>query len=147
MFFKKLPTVSLALLVTAYATFGWFLATSHYSSLAWILAIAWLLLLAWALLSPLRSSAAFISRWFKSDVVAFLSLMLLAAGVAIVLFWLHIFVQALIILSAEILARVDIQTANFSEGQAFWILTITSLLGLAVGWGIYYLVYIADLPL
>uniref|UniRef100_A0ACD5GPQ5 Uncharacterized protein n=1 Tax=Desertifilum tharense IPPAS B-1220 TaxID=1781255 RepID=A0ACD5GPQ5_9CYAN len=42
---------------------------------------------------------------------------------------IYIFATGLILLSAGSLARLDIQTAGYTERQAFWILTATSLIG------------------
>lgn len=109
-------------------------AVAKYNLPAGVLAIGWIVLSSMAFISPLTSFSAFISRWFKSDTVAFATLFLIAAGAAIVLYWLHIFLQILTILAVDILARIDIQYAGLTGVQAFWILTILSLTGLVLGW-------------
>jgi hypothetical protein len=45
----------------------------------------------------------------------------------------RVFLDTLLIIAAAILAKIDFQTAGFSEGQAFWFLSIFSLTGLALG--------------
>jgi hypothetical protein len=109
-------------------------AIVKYNLPAGVLAIGWIVVSSMAFISPLTSFSAFISRWFKSDTVAFATLFLLAAGAAIILYWLHIFLQILTILAVDILARIDIQYAGLTGVQAFWILTILSLTGLVLGW-------------
>jgi hypothetical protein len=99
-----------------------------------ILAIGWILMASAAFMSPLTSFSRFISRWFKSDTIAFLSVFLLAGVATLTLFLLQVFLQILTILAAEALARIDIQTRGANLTQAFWLLTIDALLGLSIGW-------------
>ncbi len=98
------------------------------------LAIAWIFISAFAFIAPLTSFSRFISRWFKSDTVAFLAIFCMAALAAVILYWLHVALQILTILAAEALARIEIQMSGSSGLQAFWILTLVSLLGLSIGW-------------
>lgn len=98
------------------------------------LAIAWILVSSMAFISPLTSFSSFVSRWFKSDTVAFLTLVTIAGMAAVILYWLHVFLQILTILAADALARIDIQTVGLSGNQAFWILVLVSLTGLIAGW-------------
>lgn len=99
-----------------------------------IMTVGWIFLLSLLFMSPLTSFSRFITRWFKSDTVAFLSICMMASLAAVVLFWLHVFIQILLIVAAETLARLDIQTLGLDEWQAFWLLSTASLIGLAVGW-------------
>ncbi|HEY9616806.1 MAG TPA: hypothetical protein V6C64_08200 [Microcoleaceae cyanobacterium] len=99
-----------------------------------IMTVGWIFLLSVIFMSPLTSFSRFINRWFKSDTVAFLSICMIASLAAVVLFWLHVFIQILLIVAAETLARLDIQTSGLDEWQAFWRLSTASLIGLAIGW-------------
>lgn len=99
-----------------------------------LLAIAWILLSSMAFISPLTSFSSFVSRWFTSDTVAFLTIVTLAGMAAVILYWLHVFLQILTILAADALARIDMQAAGMSGIQAFWILFLVSLTGLVTGW-------------
>lgn len=99
-----------------------------------LLAIGWILVSSLAFISPLTSFSSFITRWFKSDTVAFLTIVTIAGMAAVILYWLHVFLQILTILAADALARIDIQTAGLTGNQAFWILTLVSLTGLIIGW-------------
>ncbi len=102
--------------------------------IAGLLAVGWIFASSMAFISPLTNFSAFISRWFKSDAVAFMTLFMLAAMAAVILYWLHIFLQILTILAVDVLARIDIQCLGLSGVQAFWILISISLVGLAIGW-------------
>uniref|UniRef100_A0A832H2T3 Uncharacterized protein n=1 Tax=Oscillatoriales cyanobacterium SpSt-402 TaxID=2282168 RepID=A0A832H2T3_9CYAN len=102
--------------------------------LAALLAIGWIFLSSMAFISPLTSFSSFLSHWFKSDTVAFMTLFMFASLAAVILYWLHIFLQILTILAVDVLARIDIQCLGLSGVQAFWILVSISLTGLAIGW-------------
>lgn len=99
-----------------------------------LLAVGWILLSSMVFISPITNFNTFISRWFSSDTVAFLTIFMIAGMAAVVLFWLHVFLQILTILAVDALARIDIQAAGLSGLQAFWLLALVSLVGLAGGW-------------
>lgn len=99
-----------------------------------LLAIGWILVSSTAFISPLTNLSAFIRRWFQSDTVAIMTIFVMAGLAAVILYWLHVFLQILTILAVDILARIDIQYAGLTGIQAFWILTIISLTGLVLGW-------------
>lgn len=99
-----------------------------------LLAIAWILISSLAFISPLTSFSSFISRWFRSDTVAFMTIVTIAGMAAVILYWLHVFLQILTILAADALARIDIQAAGMNGIQAFWLLVLVSLTGLITGW-------------
>ncbi len=101
---------------------------------AGVLAVAWIVVSSLAFISPLTSFSAFISRCFQSDTVAMMTIFMVAGLAAVILYWLHIFLQILTILAVDILARIDIQYAGLTGIQAFWILTLVSLVGLVLGW-------------
>ncbi len=151
---KRFPLISSLLLLLAYFSFGWFLSAPGFPTVDQALrlvfgsrmpvigetvsvflvpAVIWILFICSVFISPLDSFSRFITRWFKSDTVAFLSIFMLAGMAALVLFWLHIFLHILSILATESLARVEVQAAGFSNWQAFVILLLASLLGLALG--------------
>lgn len=129
------------LLLVAYTSFGWFLTQPTYRtwqgcSIPYMLAFGGIWLLSAVFMSPLTSFTRLIQRWFKSDTVAFLSIFMFAAAAAVVLYWLQVFLYILTILATEALARIDIQAMGYGNRQAFWILTIVSILGLLLGWAI-----------
>ncbi|MGI0488258.1 hypothetical protein ACN4EK_22680 [Pantanalinema rosaneae CENA516] len=103
-----------------------------------IMTVGWIFLLSVLFMSPLTSFTRFITHWFRSDTVAFLTICMMASLAAVMLFWLHVFIQILLIMAAESLARLDIQTLGLDEWQAFWLLSTASLIGLAIGWMVYW---------
>jgi hypothetical protein len=150
----------LTLLLLSYASFGWFLSSTVVSPelsspvegpplpafLVWavsrplvarailVLAIGWIWLITTALMNPLTSFSHFLTRWFKSDTVAFLTICMMAGMAALVLVWLHIFLYITTIVATEALARIDLQTLGYAEWQTFWVLAIFSMVGLILGW-------------
>ncbi|EKE99209.1 hypothetical protein FDUTEX481_03402 [Tolypothrix sp. PCC 7601] len=47
--------------------------------------------------------------------------------------WFRMFLDTLLIIAAAILARIDFQAAGVKEGQAFWLTSLLSLAGVALG--------------
>ncbi len=129
---KKLPWVSLTLLLITYSTLGWVLAAFDYPWLVWVMIVVVILLLAAFLSSPgtkFRDN----SRLFKLDTRTFF-LVVATAFLSVIIIWrLHIFVHALVTISAAILVRLEAQEARLSDRQTFWILAIISLAGLGLG--------------
>jgi hypothetical protein len=138
---RKLPWLSFTLLLVSYTCFGWFIsdrfdwffASTALPRLVWLLAFGWAFFIDTALIAPLTYGSRLIARWFRSDTVAFLTVFSVIAGFVMLLFWLQIFAYIVLIISAEALARVDMQTYGFSPKQAFWLLAIISVVGLIFG--------------
>lgn len=99
-----------------------------------VLAFSWVVVASTLFISPLTSFNRFISRWFKSDTVAFLAVCVIAGMLAFILFWLQLFLHISAILACEALARIDLQTIGLNKSQAFWSLLLISLVGLGIGW-------------
>ena len=94
------------------------------------------LVLALMFINPLTGLRHLVLRWFSSDTVAFCALVAGAAFASIVLNWLKIFVPIILILAAEALARIDLLTAEFNNIQSCSLLTVTSWIGLGLGWAL-----------
>ena len=106
----------------------------NFSQLAWALAAVLALLLSAALTVPLRKTKRWLIRWLKTDVGMFTGVVTSSFFAALILSRIRLFGSPIVLLLAGSLARLDIQTAGFSERQAFWILTVASLAGLVLGW-------------
>lgn len=130
---KKLPWVSLVLLLAAYSTLGWLLSAYHDPWFVWVITVISVLLLATSLSSPWSRIRNGLARLFKSDSRAFFVAVVAAFLSVAIVTWLHVFVQALLVISAGILFRLDAQTAGLSNRQTFWILVTVSLTGLLLG--------------
>lgn len=129
---KKLPWVSLTLLLVTYSTLGWVLADFYNPGSVWVIVVVGSLLLAAFLSSP-RTNFRDNYYLFKSDTRTFF-FVVAAAFLSVIIIWrLHIFVHALVTLSAAILVRLEAQESRLSDKQIFWILAIISLVGLGMG--------------
>lgn len=130
---KKLPWVSLVLLLAAYSSLGWLLSAFHDPWFVWVITVIGVLLLAASLSSPWSRISNGLARLFKSDTRAFCVTVVAAFFSVAIITWLHVFVQALLVISAGILVRLDAQTAGLNNGQTFWLVAIISLTGLSLG--------------
>lgn len=129
---KKLSGVSVALLLVTYITVGRLLSDAREPVLAWVIIILGILLLAVLLSSP-RSRFRRISQFFKSDTRTFFFIVV-AAFLSVVLLWmLHVFVHALIAISAATLVKLEAQAVSLTNRQTFWLIVIVSLVGLGLG--------------
>ena len=131
---KKKSWVSLTLLFVSYFTLGWklteFDVPPHQT---WFLALASILVLDIFLSFPMRNTKALIRGWFSSDMGAFLAIILGAFLAVVVFAWLHLFATCLLLISAGVLARLDIQISGWKNWPTFVILTTISLGGVALG--------------
>lgn len=135
LFVKRLPLVSLTILLAAYTTFSWFLIQSTATWLAWALVLAFTVLQALLLTTLFDGLKMLIGAWLKSDVGYFILILVASLGVTVVMVWFKVFGYLLVLIAAEVLARLDLQNAGYSRVQALLILTLFSLSGLAIGWG------------
>lgn len=141
---KKLPWFSLVLLLVTYSILGWRSSSVHGFWVIWLgvpsswvillLVVAGALLIAVSLTSALPIVTDIIGFTLKSDTRAFLVVSIGAFLTVLIICWLPVFAHILIVVSANSLARLDLQTARFTQWQAFWILSIVSLAGLGLGW-------------
>jgi len=137
---KKLPWVSLALLLITYSTLGWQISASNNPWLIWIIIVVGALVVA-ALLSSPSTKLTNGSGFFKSDTRSFLFL-IAGAFLSVIIIWrLHIFAHALVTISSGILFKLDAQKAGLSNRQTFWIMTIVSLAGLGLGAAVQIAIY------
>ncbi len=133
---KMLPWAALALLLFAYSTIGMFLAEFSIAWFSWALAIGGAFLVTMVFTFPQFQLKREFSRWLQSDIGAFILLVIASALLSVMLLWLHIFLRLVTILAAETLARLELSSSGFSVVKSFWLLMITALLGLALGWSV-----------
>jgi hypothetical protein len=134
MLVQRFPWLSASLLFIAYAIFSkLIISTAHLWSS--ILSAAILgVVLALMLMQPLTNFEKMITRWFRSDTVAFITLLSIAGFASILLNWLKVFTPVIMVLCAESLVRIDLQTAEFSQPQALAILVSVTWVGVGLGW-------------
>ncbi|PSO47310.1 MAG: hypothetical protein BRC33_13080 [Cyanobacteria bacterium SW_9_44_58] len=145
---RQFPWVSFLILLLACANFGWIL--SSYTStnaqfmfgwiknlnselLTWMIAGSLLLLMDMGLTAPVTLIEVFFGSWLTSDKRAFLTVLVLAFGVAVALTWIYLFGRILVLLAAGTLFRLDLQRAKFKRWQALTILLFTCMIGYAIG--------------
>lgn len=134
MLVRRFPWLSASLLFVAYAIFSKLIITTAHLWTSLLSAALLGLVIALMLMHPLTSSEKMLTRWFRSDTVAFLTLLSIAAFASILLNWFKVFVPIIMVLCAEALVRLDLQTAEFSQFQALAVLVIVTWLGLGLGW-------------
>jgi hypothetical protein len=130
---QRLPFVSLGLLLLTYTTLGWVISAAYAPWFVWlVVAIAIFALVGCLTISWTRlTDYSFV--FFKSNLRSFGLSFLGAFLFFLVIAKFRVFLDTLVIFAATILARIDFQTAGFTQGQAFWLISIFSLTGLAVG--------------
>jgi hypothetical protein len=131
---KKIPWLSLALLFAAHTTFSWFLIHATATLLVWVLVILFTSAQALFLTTWFDGLRRFLGRWLRSDVGYFTLIMVCAISFTIAVVWFKIFGYFLVLISAEVLARLDLQNAGYSRLQALVILALVSWTGLAAGY-------------
>lgn len=141
--FKRSLWLSLSILFSAYATFGWFLThwlvysfkNEHLAQwLVWALVLCFTLTQALLLTTLFDGVKLFFRRWLKSDVGYFSLIIFGALSVTAALVWFKMFGYFLVLISSEILARLDLQNANLNRWQSLAVLTSVSITGLGLGW-------------
>lgn len=136
-FGKMIPWAALLFLLSAYALLGTYLANLPVVWLNWSMAIVGVFLVTIIFSSrPQFSIERWLSKGVRADVFAFTLLVVSAALVSVVLLWLHIFLKMIAILSATALVRLDLRHNKFGVDSSFWILMVTALSGLGLGWSI-----------
>lgn len=133
--FKRVPWVSLALVLLSYSTLGWVISETKPPQFMWLVVVFGILLLVGSLTIPWSKMTEFSLVLFQSNTRTFIFAVSAAFLFFLMLAWFRVFLDTLLIISAAILARIDFQTAGLQEGQAFWITSFFSLTGLALGAG------------
>jgi hypothetical protein len=131
---KKLPKLSLMLLLVTYTALGWILSASKSPWYTLLLAAALVLLLAETLAAPFSNIRKIILRTLSSDINAFVIVLVVSFLAAAIVIWIDIVIRFLVLVSAGLLARLDLYRAGLGQWQAFWILTVICLIGFALGW-------------
>lgn len=131
---RTIPCLSLFLLLASYGTFSWFLYRSTVTWVVWLAVLVLALLQALLLTALATDFKSFLSGWLKSDTGYFVSIIVAACFVAVIFVWIQVFGYILMLLAAEMLARLDLQNLGYTRFQSLAILTVVSLLGLWVGW-------------
>ncbi|MCW5317708.1 hypothetical protein GTQ43_29210 [Nostoc sp. KVJ3] len=138
---KRVPWVSLALVLLSYSTLGWVISEAHAPLSVWLVTVVAILLLIVTLTTPWPKMTDHLSTLLKSNIRSFAVAVLAAFLFFIMIAWFGVFLDTLLIISATILVRIDFQKAGLREGLAFLTASIFSLAGLGLGALIYKLIY------
>ena len=133
---RRFPWKSLLLMLLAYVAFGHFLATTSDPKLALGMGLTLAFILTIIFLHPLTFLGKFMRNHFESDAITFCLLILVAGIASVLLNWLKVFLPVFMILACEALTRIDFSNGYFCERATGIWLTLTSWLGLAIGWSI-----------
>ncbi|OIP69830.1 MAG: hypothetical protein AUK43_11705 [Oscillatoriales cyanobacterium CG2_30_40_61] len=127
---------SFGLLLVTCLNFGWFLfESSWYSFISGLfLGLIWSIDLFFTL--PLNKLNTFVLTKIRTDWGTFLMIVFLSILSVFMIIWIKVSINLLLMVSATALARLELQTARFKDGQSFIILSILSTLGLILGWGL-----------
>ncbi len=138
---KRVPWVSLALVLISYSTLGWVISETRAPLFVWLVTVVAILLLVVTLTIPWLKMTYYLNVLFKSNTRSFGVAVLAAFLFFVMIAWFRVFLDTLLIISATILVRIDFQMAGLREGLAFWTTSTFSLTGLALGALIHQLIY------
>lgn len=127
-FLRRVPWVSLALLLLSFALLGWYLSSYHpiWSFWSFVAVVTATMALIWGGNSLLR--------WLKIGSQGLFFSLGLALVACLAVLVSGLFAQVIMLLGAELLARIQMQFAGFSKNQTLWVLTVVVGLGLGLGW-------------
>jgi len=126
----KLPIhwIAIAILWLTYTLLGWHLSAYH---------ISWLILaftLALILNFYLTKQGKDLGRLFNFGPRSLITIFALSSLVTLAVAASSVFALISILFAAELLARVEMQTAGFRRSVAFGMMLTIATLGLALGW-------------
>ncbi len=153
---KKIPVLSLFLLLLTYSVEGWLYGSwanifleqnNFYASLAeqtrfsilYGIAISTILLCVVVATSPISLVALSLDNWLKSDTRAFLSIFLGAFAVTIIVQKVDYFARFLVFLASALLLKLDLQLLGFNRWFCTLVLIILCWLGFTGGILAFYL--------
>lgn len=152
---KRLPWVSLILLILTYGSFGWYISQTseawsvwwieYGKSLGWdleetllviilyILAAIVILLVTFGLTAPVALLTFFMGSPLKSDLRAMFSVLIWSFAVVVIICWLEYFVHFLLLICSAILARLGLQQLGCNTWQTVIIIILISLVSFILG--------------
>ena len=136
----KLPKLSLTLLFFTYSCLGWRISKINYPWYVWFATTIIILVLNTVLANPSSKFIGFLNAFFKSGWRAFGGIVLASLFLFAIFAWFRPFLFGLLVFCATSLVRVDFQMAGFKSELFFWTTFIFSLVSLATGVLIHFLV-------
>lgn len=158
---KKIPWLSIILLLLTYSSFGWIFARSSSRWIEWLLendswfgltftepvvflslkiiGVITVLFISLILTTPLRFFNYLFGTWLQSDTKALLSVLGFAFAAVLIACWLEQFIRLLVLTSAAMLLRFELQKNGYSQGLRKLLLGGLSLFGFVIGLIIYHI--------
>lgn len=131
---QRTPWISLSLLLASYTIQGYLLKEHQPLLICPIIVFSYALLQWISFNSSVQQARNTVMQWVISDAIHLISILVLAFLSSFVLSSLEILKDLLLVLAAEILARLDLQQRGLNQVQKATILTLCLTLGLAIGW-------------
>ncbi len=75
-----------------------------------------------------------LGRWIQLGPQSLLVVFLFSGTVCLAAILPTLFALSVMVFATQLLARVDMQAAGFRRNQTLWALTLTTALGLGLGW-------------
>lgn len=113
---KRVPWVSLALVLLSYSALGWVISETRAPKFVWVVTVVAILLLIVTLTTPGSKMTYYYNILFQSNIRSFCVAILAAFLFFIMLAWFRVFLDTLLIISATILVRIDFQIAGLRKG-------------------------------
>jgi hypothetical protein len=136
----KLPWISLALLFLTHATFGWLLYDWTSDRGIWLAVAFAIAILGGIVTYPSRSVNLSFGGFFKTDIRAFILIVLTSVISVVLLTWLQFFVDTVILSAAGLLASLDLKTGGWNKPIILLIIIGWQLLGMSTGLCLHYFV-------
>ena len=130
---KKLPWISLTLVLVTYSVFGWILSQEKLPTFAWLLIVISILILIAAITTPWSKAVKYVRFLFNTKLKSFGFAVLGAFLFFLIFAEFRIFLYIMLITSTTILVRLDFQAAGLKETQAFLLTSLFSISGLMLG--------------
>ncbi len=130
---KRLPWVSLTLVLLTHSVFGWILSQENLPTYVWFLIVISVLFLVAALTTTWLRTTQLINVLFNTKLKSFGFAIFGAFLFFLILAHFRIFLDMMLVISATILVGLDFQTAGFAQNQAFYLTSVFSIAGLMLG--------------
>ncbi len=129
----KLPWVSLLLLFLTYTTFGWLLYDWTGDRRVWLAVAFGIVVLGGCVTYPSKSISMGFGRFVKTDVRAFILIIIASILSVILLTWFQYSIDIVAISTAGLLVSLDLKTSGWSKAFSLILIIGWQLLGVSAG--------------
>ncbi len=129
----KLPWSSLGLLFLTYSTFGWLLYEWTDNRLVWFAVAAGIVSLGSFATFPSKLVGLGFGRFVKTDMRAFILIVMASIGSVILLTWFQFSIDLIILFVAGLLVSLDLKTNGWSKKFSLLLIVGWQLFGVSAG--------------